>query len=546
MNHLTNPVPTEIEAKLLVPHASDFDAIARVVQFGSYQLRARDTLRLHSLYVDTAAFTLVRQAVAVRLRRAGPRWEATAKWAGEVEDSVHERPELTVALAHAPRFPFALPEGPLRLHLGALVAGRPLAPILITDIERRRFDVLAAGRTQAVAELALDRVTLRPPRGRGVAVRYRELEIELREGTRDDVDTLAQQLQHRFDLPPSGASKFARGLALFYGPELWDTHPPTLRAHDTLGEAARKVIALHLGQLRAHDPGTRLGEDPEALHDMRVATRRLRAALRTFELGIPGQLRAYLSRELPWLGELLGSVRDLDVQLSLLDQYRQTVPAEHREGLAPFRKSLEAVRAQRRTLMLAALDSARYFRLLVQLERFALGRAARRRPFNEPITQLGCRAIRRGFRRVLKRGTRVSAVPTDEELHALRIRVKRLRYLLEFLRDITGKPGRQLVKRMIRLQDLLGLHHDATVTAGFIRRYVEEAGAQSPPTFLLALGAFGGEQMRLAASARADFQKAWRRFSRVRTAKDVQLVLDRLQDHARDAMGTPSHDGENV
>jgi triphosphatase len=543
MSHPMNPVPSEIEAKLLVPRDSDFQAIARVEQCGSHQLRALDTVRLRSLYVDTAAFTLARQAVALRLRRAGRRWEATAKWAGEVNGIVHQRPELTVPLPHAPRLPFFLPEGPLRVHLGALVAGRPLAPILITDIERRRFDVLAAGQIEPVAQLALDRVAVRAPQRRVAALRYCEMEIELLHGTRDDVDTLARLLQQRFDLAPSGESKFARGLALLYGPELSDTRRPALHAHDTLGEAARKVIALHLGHLRENDPGTRLGEDPEALHDMRVATRRLRAAVRAFEPGIPRQLLTYLGRELPWLGEVLGNVRDLDVQLSLLDDHCKKVPPEHREGLTPFRENLEQVRAQRRKEMLAALDSSRYFRLLVQLERFALGAAARRAPFNEPIVQIGRRAIRRAFRRVLKRGRRVSETPSDEELHGLRIRVKRLRYLLEFLRDLTGKPGRQLVKRMIRLQDLLGLHHDATVAAGFIRRYVDGVGAQAAATSLLALGAFAGAQLRLADEGRADFQKAWRRFSRARTIRDVQAVLDRLRDQTRDTMARTIRSG---
>lgn len=318
---------------------------------------------------------------------------------------------------------------------------------------------------------------------------------------------------------------------------------PALRAQDTLAEATRKIIALHLRRLREHDPGTRLGEDPEALHDMRVATRRLGAAVRAFEPGISRQLRMYLGRELRWLGQFLGGVRDLDVQLSLLDRYRDTTAASYRDGLARFREHLEHQRAQRRTEMLAALDSQRYFRLLLQLERFALGRAALRRPFNEPIVQVGRRAIRQAFRRVLKRGRRISKTPTDEELHSLRIRVKRLRYLLEFLRDVTGKPDQRLVKRTIRLQDLLGGHQDATVAANFIHHYVEGPGAQSTAAALLALGACAGAQLRLANEARADFEKAWRRFSRPRTMKDVQAALDQLRDAAPDTIAKEIHSG---
>ena len=80
-------------------------------------------------------------------------------------------------------------------------------------------------------------------------------------------------------------------------------------------------------------------------------------------------------------------------------------------------------------------------------------------------------------------------MPRPEDLHALRIRAKRLRYLLEFLQELTGKPGRLLVKRLTELQDLLGSYHDAVVAADFVRTYVESAGAQLPPASMVALGA---------------------------------------------------------
>src|SRR2546426_608016 len=115
MSDSTSVAAPEIEAKLLVPRASDLDAIARVGRLGPYHLRARDTVHLPSIYIDTATLTLARHAVALRLRRAGRRWEATAKWAGVVDDIMHERPELTVPLPRAPHFPFILPEGALHV-----------------------------------------------------------------------------------------------------------------------------------------------------------------------------------------------------------------------------------------------------------------------------------------------------------------------------------------------------------------------------------------------------------------------------------------------
>jgi inorganic triphosphatase YgiF len=533
-----SPIQPEIEAKLLVADAYTTRALARLEQLGPYHLRARDTVRLRSTYVDTQEFTLARNGVALRVRRCGTEWEATAKWAGSVEGMVHERPELTVPLPRAPRFPFVLPDGALRLQLTALVAGRALVPIVITVIQRRRFDVLVSDDLPPVAELALDRVHLRAPEGAKAVVAYTEVEIELRHGTRDDVVQLARTLQQQFALIPSAESKFSRGVMLLHGSQL--TAPlPVVSVTDTLGQAVRKIVALHLQRLRACDPGTRLGEDPEALHDMRVATRRLRAAERAFAAGIPRALQAYLPGELGWLGQILGGVRDLDVQLTLLKTYCSTAPADQQEGLTVLRTYLETERARRRVEMLAGLDSPRYLRLLIRLERFTLSASPRRGGFADPVVTVGRAAIKRAYRGVQKRGELVGTLPTDEELHALRIRAKRLRYLLEFLRPITGKPGKRLIKRMVQLQDVLGAHHDAVVAVAFIRGFAEGAGAQSGATTLLTLGAFAGSQLQRAEGARAAFRKTWRRFSRRRTRADLRAVLDQLGTAAPAA---PEHD----
>jgi triphosphatase len=213
-------IPGEIEAKLLVPSASELRALARLERVGRYELRRRDSVDLYSIYIDVPDHTLARNGVALRLRQRGKDWEATAKWAGSVAGLVHDRPELTVSLARAPKMPFGLPRGPLRTHLRPLVGNRPLQPLLISAIRRQRIDVLPSaprGRAQIVAEIALDRVRLSAPGRRRAAARYFELEIELVHGTRRDVETLARALQRRFQLTPSVESKFSRGIRLVYG-----------------------------------------------------------------------------------------------------------------------------------------------------------------------------------------------------------------------------------------------------------------------------------------------------------------------------------------
>jgi len=220
---MRHPVAHEIEAKLLAPSATALNAIARLDRLDAHRLQARGTARLHSVYLDTRDMTLARQGVALRLRRHGRRWEATAKWSGRVRGAVHRRPELTVPLPSAPHMPFTLPAG-LRPQLGALLGRRRLVPILVTRIERRLFDVLGDepaithSDDAVVAELALDRVRLMAPeRPRRAVATYCEVEIEARRGTPRDIRKLAALLQERFDLTPSRDSKFSRGLALLYG-----------------------------------------------------------------------------------------------------------------------------------------------------------------------------------------------------------------------------------------------------------------------------------------------------------------------------------------
>jgi len=531
------PVPAELEAKLLVARESDLRAIARLSAIGPYPVRVRDAVRLHSLYLDTADLTLAAHGVALRLRRQGGRWEATAKWAGQVDEAVHERPELTVPLDRVPTTPFVLPDGPLRVHLVALVAGRPLKPILISDIYRRRFDIAPAGvpdSAQPLAELALDRVHLRAPTAPAEAPReqaYLEVEVERLHGERRDIRRIAHLLERAFNLTPSKESKFARGLVLVYGsvPAMSDAR---VLAQDPVEAAAHKIVGRHLRRLRAHDPGARLGEDTEALHNMRVAVRRLRAAVRALAAGLPPRLEKYLAEELRWLGQITGGVRDLDVQLANLRQYSATLPAGHRAGLVTLRTFMESERARRRTELLAGLDSRRYFNLLLRMEALVLGRSRPRlgdAAAQEAIAGAGRQGIKRALRRLLKRGDQIEGAPTPEDLHALRIRAKRLRYLLEFLDDVIGKPGRRLVKRLVRLQDLLGAYHDAVVAADFVRQYVEGPGAELDAAGLLTLGALASAALRVAEDKRADFQRTWRQFARKRTRNAFRDVLRSLR-----------------
>jgi inorganic triphosphatase YgiF len=344
---MSRAVPAEVEAKLLVPRAADLPALARLTEVGPWRLVPRGTARLHTRYLDTTDFALARHGVALRVRRHGRRWELTAKWQGSVDGVIHRRPELTVPLQEAPCSPFRLTDPALAVPLAALVAGRPLRVVLISDIQRRLLDLVAPGAAAeegALAEIALDRVHLHGEEAGGPEQRYCEIEIEQRAGDVADLERVVALLRERFELVPSAETKFSLGMQLLHRFRLPEPRAARPQPGDTVIEAARRLVGTQLAALRAHDPGTRIGADPEALHDMRVAVRRLRAIVRTLHDGFPAALGASLREDLRWFGRELGAVRDLDVQIERVTAFGAAVPPSLRTSFGEFLGHLSARR----------------------------------------------------------------------------------------------------------------------------------------------------------------------------------------------------------
>lgn len=530
-------VPAEVEIKLEAASADALRHVGLLRVLGRFRLRPRGVQHLHSVYLDTRDFALARAGVALRVRRAGRSWEVTAKWSGRVAGAMHERPELTVALPGEPTSPFTLPEGPLKTQLTAVLLGRRLTPILVSEVRRQLRDLLPANATAAesLAEVALDSVELRGPNGAVAGTPFFEVEIERRAGRRSDLTALSQLLQQRFGLVPSRASKFARGMIELYGDRAPASAVQEIALGDSIGAAARKIVAVQLSRLRAADPGTRAGRDAESLHEARVAVRRLRAAMRTFAAGFPSKLRETLTTELRWVGQELGAVRDLDVQLANIVWHRGHLAPEARRHVDPFLLHLESERAVRRAVLVETLDSRRYFRLLLALERFAASTPPHR-PRGDaahPMPKIARRAVKRATRKVIALGEAVGELPDADDLHTLRIRGKRLRYLLEALKPVTGGPGKKLTRQLVRLQDVLGRFNDSVVAATFVRAYRDGAGSTAHDVERHTLSALADREMRRAGAAQSDFARAWRRFTNKSTMRQRRTLLKQLKASAR-------------
>jgi CHAD domain-containing protein len=236
----------------------------------------------------------------------------------------------------------------------------------------------------------------------------------------------------------------------------------------------RAALDTRLRALLAHDPGTRVGEDPEELHQMRVAVRRMRAMLKAARPLLDRRWADDLRAELGWLGRALGPVRDADVLIDRLRCRASAFGATSRDAVETLIEALVTDRETARAEMLYVLSGPRYTALLRRLA------TAVSRPLPAGSVGAGAAAlvelVRAEYRRLSKAVQAAGEDPPDEVLHALRIHGKRLRYTGELAAAAGRKPVRKLVESTVALQDVLGEHQDACVAQHRVRLLLDGLG----------------------------------------------------------------------
>jgi CHAD domain-containing protein len=264
------------------------------------------------------------------------------------------------------------------------------------------------------------------------------------------------------------------------------------------GRSFEETILRHREQVDRYEPEIRLGVDPEAVHKQRVATRRLRSLLRsTRRLTADPERSEHLREELRWLGALLGEVRDREVLIGYLLDELATL--EEAAAFGAVLELLDEERENARRELLEALDSERYQSLLNELAHPPELR-------NDDLRS----AAARDHRRLVKAAGALDGDPSDEQLHRLRIRVKRARYAAE-----AAGGRKRYVERAKVLQDILGEHQDAVVAEGRIRDLVSRVRG----TGRTALAA--GRLIERQRSRRDEARRAWKKaLKRLRRAGD--------------------------
>jgi CHAD domain-containing protein len=257
--------------------------------------------------------------------------------------------------------------------------------------------------------------------------------------------------------------------------------------------------------IREKEPGTRLGADPEELHRMRAAVRRLRAILGAVrDMFDPDWLEG-LRSELDWFGTVLGGLRDLDVLRAYLRRELASLkPAARAVGDDLF-DLVDVQRARAQHRIVVALDGERYAKLLARLE------TAVRRP-KVVATNLSLPAVAASqFKKLRKAVKALPKDPDDADLHAVRIRVKRARYAAELAQPIVGRPAERFVARTKKLQDALGEYQDAAVAEERLRTLVDDDPRS--PVGLLANRLVKRQRARRQA-AQMDFFEHWPKLER--------------------------------
>lgn len=471
--------------------------------------------RLVSVYFDTPERHLARARLALRVRRVGRAWVQTLKAEGRLAGATHQRAEWEAPVA-ACRPELSKIDAPEALELldSPDVRGR-LEPAFETDFRRSAFPLRFAS---GAAELALDEgYVVAGARREPIA----ELELELDPAAAREAYALLLELAQDIALEVEVVNKAERGFRLLDGapPPVVKARRPRFGADASVEQALCAVVAACLYQVQANADGLRAAAEVEHLHQMRVGLRRLRSALSTFQAAFPRELFAPLREELRWLGAELGPARDWDVFVTeTLPPVRGAFP-DH-VGLARLAAAGETLRQRHQGRARAAVACARCRLLMLGISAWLAARPWRDglapealAAIDAPAPAFAAAVLARRHRQFVKRGKGHHAF-APEELHALRIAGKKLRYAAEFFAGLfPGEREQDYLEALQALQDILGAINDMATTGRLLeelRAATADAGVQE------AAGIVAGWSAQRAAQGRAALARSFKQFRRRR------------------------------
>jgi inorganic triphosphatase YgiF len=496
----------EIELKLLAPQGAleQLREMPVIVQHARNRGAFR---RLETVYYDTPERLLFRHGMSLRVRRSGKHFIQTLKLLPNIGQPLTRRQWEAPVDGATPDLARLLAEvgDPV-----ATLTNDVLVPVFATRIRRhaRQLDL-----PDASVEIAFDEGMIEAGARQEV---LSEIELELKSGNAGVLFDLGTQLLDAAPLQVGTRSKAERGYALAF-----DIVRPAVKAEPfsiTAEHAVDDVIALLLGtcwhHLLKNQTVAERGSDPEGVHQMRVALRRLRTICTLFRRDIPSPAFQTVNSEARWLMQQLGPAREWDVFAETtitrlaaaapdvdLDGLRAAVERQRKSSYAALQTVLADPRCSRFLLSLGQLVERRGWRNKIDSEALAA--------LSLPMPTLANKILARLHRKALKRGAHFRQLNVDAQ-HDLRIDLKKLRYAAEFFLPLyaTHASARRYARRLARLQTSLGRARDIASS-----RVLLDAIRQEDQSVLhLAIGAVAGWQARDRVAVAETLRKKWRRF----------------------------------
>ena len=489
----------EREAKLVAPPGLTIPDLNGLVPGATATVLP--VARLDATYYDTSDLRLARSGVTVRHRggESGPAW--TVKLPEDEGGSDMVRREI--------RFegpPGRVPNPAADLVLASTRA-RALEPVASLTTVRRPVEIRGL-HGELLAEVVDDTVSV--SHNENPTGWFREVEVELHTGGSKGRHLLDAAVSRLIDAGCDAQPPIPKLVRALGEPATRpaDVVVPPLPAAATVVDLVRHATARAVAQIIRYDPGARLGDDPEDVHKLRVATRRLRSDLHSFSELLARTPVRRIRVELGWLGGVVGAVRDTDVLSARFSARLAMQPEVDADGAARLRSLLESQAAEARAALLIALRDARYLRLLDALVSLAAAP-----PFKK-AAKLGVhksravasRIVQKPWQRVVDAVEALGPDPSDAQLHAVRILAKRSRYAAEAAAPLLEPSATRFAAAVADLQTVLGDHQDTVLAEAWLRSAFSRSTDVSPTVArLIEL------EQEQRASLRAQWPTAWRK-----------------------------------
>jgi CHAD domain-containing protein len=312
-------------------------------------------------------------------------------------------------------------------------------------------------------------------------------------------------------------------------PQVALTENPGVEPDDLMSEAGRKILAHHFARMLAQEEGVRHGEH-EAVHDMRVATRRLRSALDIFSPYYEFRVIKPFNSTLRKFGKTLGAVRDLDVFRLKADKYAESLPADERDGLNVLLASWQAEIEEARANLSEMLNGHRYAEFVAEFAKFVLTpRKGEIKGHDDDVIANHVRYVAPAL--IYERYGTVRAYEVElenlslEKLHALRIDAKRLRYTLEAFEEALKSDAKKVIEATKQLQDHLGDLQDARVAGALMQDFIHRADEQQSTASVLQYMAVREEEKQVLLAA---VRQKWQAFTSPNLRRALAMSISTL------------------